>query len=1275
MKKLLSLTLAVITMSLLSGCGGSPSDTSGDIIPPATDPLSTPEFSVTSTTLEENYSTTQNLLDFFANANADSGAYSIELVDQPTPLVAMSPTGEISFITSPDYEVIQVITFTVKLVRADDPSIYSQTTLTINITDIMEAGDSGVIESDLIDDYVSGVDYFINDDPRKFTTNSFGRFLYRAGNRITFKVGSFNIGNITQSKIKSDNKVFIQDLFDLDRSDYTHDKIIKTGRFLQSLDSDPTTPGIQVTTTSKLKINFPPTEVLISDPTTPPLTTYFTNPLDIVSIAKAKQHIYNITRKIDIITPGLTDNDADIGADAKITMSAPQIDNSNKTSVSFTIEGVDIDAKAEISFNDSFNQVVVTDLKDGTHTVNLSTLISGDIVVTMSISDDSSNTAVGQGTVITNQITPIATLSSTKEISGVNATDNTFVVSISVSENVSGLSIANFSATNATIVSLSNVQTLYQAVISPDLDKTTTISISMNHTGVTDADGNAMEPVNSLNISLDNQIPTAIITMPGITTEYVNSLSPIAPLIHINFDETVTGLALDGLENPAGMGAYNVQGSNSDYTISTWFDPQDSQLTFKLKAGAVVDSSGNPNIETSFVVNVDNLPPTLSITTNATDPITKDNRAVNYTLLFSEPINNLTEASTTISGGVFDGLTQSTALGDEYVVAITANDDYEGPLTLTLLQNTITDKAGNMIATDIAISSTVSTMTTDIFPATLAGFGFTSDVIDPQDQDRFVISIVTKELPDTLQSYDLTWSSTSPEISFLSKNYIAYAFPSANQTAKTHTLTVSATDGTDTQTKDYTITLNPKQKIPTKQLVIKVSYPDVPFMAASKDAAGTHQYMFSDPDSVSNFILENSLGKAELSPAQASTTPTNTNTIGTVTDTDLTDGIIEYETAELSTLNQYKYPRTALLQTILTDIDEHIDFSTFDDNNDGSIQSSELNILFVFSLCARNWDPSPCFHTDNSAVAPTPGVWPASSPGWSGTSITVDGKKIWDTAASKLTWVSDNRIDTNNVRIILSTSDITNTAKHEFGHNLHLVKDLYAFTNLTPGFTAENTSVMYWGVMARNLNHMLANTKIISGMVDPIYSTPYSRSIIGQSEDIPIYSFVDSSHHPVIIKNNDVTWNNYYDIYKDQYIVANVRNGKQGFDGERYEANTFATTTETSGVVFTHVTPVAYYSSGTPIYNDNNLDTFDGRHTLYVDMVTTDNNPTTDHSTINNVLFQPTDAITNATKFHTIGTSGSGSSTDHTTDKLFGVTINRPDINSNNKYILTITQE
>ena len=153
-----------------------------------------------------------------------------------------------------------------------------------------------------IDDVVAGVSY-VNGENRG-TTDANGQFPYTSG-IVEFFLGNIKLGEI--SSMPSDNKVFIQDVVGVQRSETNNENVVKIARLLQSLDSNKSTDAIEISQTDFNKFAGDTATSNISDINiTNLLTSKGFEGKEIVSDIQAKKHIENALKSFGEIS----DNDA-----------------------------------------------------------------------------------------------------------------------------------------------------------------------------------------------------------------------------------------------------------------------------------------------------------------------------------------------------------------------------------------------------------------------------------------------------------------------------------------------------------------------------------------------------------------------------------------------------------------------------------------------------------------------------------------------------------------------------------------------------------------------------------------------------------------------------------------------------------------------------------------------------------------------------------------------------------------------------------------------------
>jgi hypothetical protein len=171
----------------------------------------------------------------------------------------------------------------------------------------------------VMDNLITGLSLKVGDVTS--VTDSNGQFTYTDAETASFYVGGIKLGEI--SEIPSDNRIFIQDLVGVDRTDINDPLVVKIARFLQSLDSDKNTDEIEILSADNAKFNDVTTDI---DNTN--LSVLTSKGFTIVSEADAKRHLENALKQFDIIfdndaptfTSNITDGDSDIEVNTTIVL-------------------------------------------------------------------------------------------------------------------------------------------------------------------------------------------------------------------------------------------------------------------------------------------------------------------------------------------------------------------------------------------------------------------------------------------------------------------------------------------------------------------------------------------------------------------------------------------------------------------------------------------------------------------------------------------------------------------------------------------------------------------------------------------------------------------------------------------------------------------------------------------------------------------------------------------------------------------------------------------
>lgn len=444
-------------------------------------------------------------------------------------------------------------------------------------------------------------------------------------------------------------------------------------------------------------------------------------------------------------------------------------------------------------------------------------------------------------------------------------------------------------------------------------------------------------------------------------------------------------------------------------------------------------------------------------------------------------------------------------------------------------------------------------------------------------------------LPSSVGGEPIVWSTNNQQISFLSPTSFIPAHPPVSSSDLSATITATITDPNNSQhTKDFPITVKNKNPIASpKQLVIRVDFLNSQFNEA---AGSTSQFvkdlMFKPGSSSRDFFLENSFDYIDIQPAVLP----SSGYPASITDADPLDGVVTYRHSEDATATTGslggKYPNGSILGGALAAVNSYVDFAPFDTNNNGVLESIELNIVFVFATCSRaftgyggcecpTYTEGICYNGANVSAA---GIHPASA---QIQAMTMDGKTLGGSASSRLTWIGDHMLSGSNYVFL----PYFNILSHEIGHNMWNIGDLYG--------TPDQYSIKSWGLMGSshlkiadiyNPQHMTAYNKVKLGFVDPIISTPYSRSVSGVGENRDLTSFASDNPNPILITNQSTIAN----IFSNQYLITEVRDVTQGYD-RGLDDISGASTVAPTDILITHYTPGKYGNSSASIYRDMEL--------------------------------------------------------------------------------------
>ena len=257
-----------------------------------------------------------------------------------------------------------------------------------------------------IDDVVAGVSYVNGKNHGKTDAN--GQFPYTSG-LVEFFLGNVKLGEI--SSMPSDNRVFIQDVVGVQRSNTSNTNVVKIARLLQSLDANSSTDAIEISQTDFDKFAGDTASSNISDLNiTTLLTSNGFSTSQIVTTEQAKKHIKNALKSFGEITDSdaptlvssnIQNNATDIALNESLTLTFSEgiprsfltseyftLKTSSDTLVSTTISKnantITVSPTQDLSNDETYTLSVKSSLKDyaknsfgNDHTISFSTLASG----------------------------------------------------------------------------------------------------------------------------------------------------------------------------------------------------------------------------------------------------------------------------------------------------------------------------------------------------------------------------------------------------------------------------------------------------------------------------------------------------------------------------------------------------------------------------------------------------------------------------------------------------------------------------------------------------------------------------------------------------------------------------------------------------------------------------------------------------------------------------------------------------------------------------------
>ncbi|MBF6035213.1 DUF4347 domain-containing protein [Pseudomonas sp. P155] len=363
---------------------------------------------------------------------------------------------------------------------------------------------------------------------------------------------------------------------------------------------------------------------------------------------------------------------------------------------------------------------------------------------------------------------PTATIALADSALGVGQTTT---VTITFSEAVSGLTLADLTVANGTLSGLSTSDNItYTATFTPSAGITDTSNIiTLDNTGITDVAGNTGSgTTDSGNYVIDSQRPTATIVIsdtdlrPGETA-----------LVTITFSEAVTGFDNSDLSVANGT-LSNVSSSDGGITWTATFTPtiglSDATNLIVLNNAGISDLAGNAGTGTTNSANyaVQTEVPTATIV--VADTSLKAGESSTVTITFSEAVSGFSNADLTIANGTLSNVASSDG-GITWTATLTPTANITDTSNLITLDNSgVTNGSGNSgvgttDSNNFAIDTALPTATI-VVADTRLGIGETTTVTITFSEavsgfDLSDISVANGTLANlTSSDGGITWTAT-----------------------------------------------------------------------------------------------------------------------------------------------------------------------------------------------------------------------------------------------------------------------------------------------------------------------------------------------------------------------------------------------------------------------------------------------------------------------------------------------------------------------------------
>jgi Concanavalin A-like lectin/glucanases superfamily/Bacterial Ig-like domain len=265
--------------------------------------------------------------------------------------------------------------------------------------------------------------------------------------------------------------------------------------------------------------------------------------------------------------------------------------------------------------------------------------------------------------------------------------------------------------------------------------------------------GNSLSTSSDNSVTFDNTPPTVTINQADSQADPTNA-SPIN--FTVTFSEAVNNFTADDVvfTGVAGTATVNVTGGPTTHNVAVSGMVSGETVAASIDAGVAQDAAGNPNqasTSTDNTVTFDNTTPTVTINQADSQADPTNTSPVNFTIVFSEAVNNFTADDVTITGVAGTTAVEVTGGPTTYNVAVSGMASGE-TVTASIEADVAQDAAGN--GNSASTSSDNSVTFDNIAPAVTINQA--EGQTDPTNTSPVNFTVIFTEAVDSFTAENVT---------------------------------------------------------------------------------------------------------------------------------------------------------------------------------------------------------------------------------------------------------------------------------------------------------------------------------------------------------------------------------------------------------------------------------------------------------------------------------------------------------------------------------------